>query len=161
REGFPLSNRLIREIHAVLLSRGRGSGKEPGEFRRSQNWIGGTRPGDASFVPPPSDAVPDYMTALERFLHDDADGLSVIVRAGLSHVKSEPSPPFLEGSGRVGSLLIPFLLCRGGVLREPLLYLSLHLKQHREEYYALLDTVRRDGDWEAWLAFFLEGVRVT
>src|SRR5262245_60530137 len=159
RESFPISNRLLREIHEVLLSRGRGSGKSPGEFRRSQNWIGGTRPGNASFVPPPSDAVPDYMTALERFLHDDADGLSVIVRAGLAHVQFETIHPFLDGNGRVGRLLITFLLCHAGVLREPLLYLSLHLKQHRATYYELLDRVRREGDWEAWLAFFLQGVK--
>ena len=161
REGFPLSNRLIREIHGVLLSRGRGSGKDPGEFRRSQNWIGGTRPGNASFVPPPHTMVPDCMTALERFLHADDDGLPVLLRAGLAHVQFETIHPFLDGNGRVGRLLITFLLCHGSVLREPLLYLSLHLKQNRGEYYALLDRVRREGDWEAWLAFFLEGVLQT
>jgi Fic family protein len=161
RGGFPLSNRLIREIHGVLLSRGRGSGKDPGEFRRSQNWIGGTRPANARFVPPPHIAVPDCMSALERFLHASDDGLPVVVRAGLAHVQFETIHPFLDGNGRVGRLLITFLLCHAGVLREPLLYLSLYLKQHRTDYYALLDAVRRDGDWEAWLAFFLEGVRVT
>jgi Fic family protein len=161
REGFPLSNRLIREIHGVLLSRGRGSGKDPGEFRRSQNWIGGARPGTASFVPPPQDAVPDCMGALERFLHAEDDGLPVLARAGLAHVQFETIHPFLDGNGRVGRLLITFLLCHAGVLRDPLLYLSLYLKQHRQEYYALLDHVRREGDWEAWLSFFLEGVRVT
>jgi len=161
RAGFPLSNRLIREIHGVLLSRGRGSGKDPGEFRRSQNWIGGTRPGNAVFVPPPPTAVPDCMAALERFLHAADDGLPVLVRAGLAHVQFETIHPFLDGNGRVGRLLITFLLCHAGVLRDPLLYLSLYLKQHRQDYYALLDRVRRDGDWEAWLTFFLEGVRVT
>ena len=160
RGGFPLSNRLIREIHGVLLSRGRGSGKEPGEFRRSQNWIGGTRPGNAAFVPPPPHLVPDAMAALERFLHDDS-GLPILVRAGLAHVQFETIHPFLDGNGRVGRLLVTLLLCQTGVLREPLLYLSLYLKQNRAAYYALLDAVHRDGDWEAWLAFFLEGVRQT
>ena len=161
REGFPLSNRLIREIHGVLLSRGRGSGKEPGEFRRSQNWIGGNRPGNALFVPPPPTAVPDCMGALEGFLHAEDDGLPVLVRAGLAHVQFETIHPFLDGNGRVGRLLITFLLCHASVLREPLLYLSLYLKQNRATYYELLDRVRRDGDWETWLSFFLEGVQRT
>ena len=158
REGFPLSNRLIREIHGVLLSRGRGSGKEPGEFRRSQNWIGGTRPGSAAFVPPPADRVEECMGALERFLHAKEDGLPVVVRTGLAHVQFETIHPFLDGNGRVGRLLMTFLLHHAGVLHEPLLYLSLYLKQHRATYYELLDRVRRDGDWEAWLRFFLQGV---
>ncbi|MEW5981112.1 MAG: Fic family protein [Acidobacteriota bacterium] len=161
RGGFPLSNRLIREIHGVLLSRGRGSSKDPGEFRRSQNWIGGSRPGNAVFVPPPHRAVPDCMGALERFLHADDDGLPVLVRAGLAHVQFETIHPFLDGNGRVGRLLVTFLLSHTNVLREPLLYLSLHFKQHRGLYYELLDRVRREGDWEAWLAFFLEGVQRT
>jgi Fic family protein len=160
REGFPLSNRLIREIHGVLLSRGRGSTKDPGEFRRSQNWIGGSRPGNATFVPPPPQLVPDCMSTLERFLHQRST-LPLVVRAALAHVQFETIHPFLDGNGRVGRLLITFLLCHSGVLREPLLYLSLYFKQNRATYYALLDTVRRDGDWEAWLAFFLEGVRQT
>jgi Fic family protein len=159
REGLPLSNRLIREIHAVLLSRGRGSGKGPGEFRRSQNWIGGSRPGDAVFVPPPHTAVEDCMAALERFLHREDDGMPVLVRAGLAHAQFETIHPFLDGNGRVGRLLITLLLCHAGVLREPLLYLSLHLRHHRSSYYRLLDEVRRDGNWEAWLGFFLEGVK--
>jgi Fic family protein len=161
RGGFPLSNRLIREIHGVLLSRGRGSGHDPGEFRRSQNWIGGNRPGTAAFVPPPHSAVPDCMGALEQFLHGEGDDLPVLARAGLAHVQFETIHPFLDGNGRVGRLLITFLLCHAGVLRDPLLYLSLFLKQRRQDYYALLDLVRWEGDWEAWLAFFLEGVRVT
>ena len=159
RSGFPLSNRLIREIHEVLLSRGRGSGKDPGEFRRSQNWIGGTRPGNAAFVPPPHTAVAECMSALERFLHETGDGLPAIVRAGLAHVQFETIHPFLDGNGRVGRLLITFFLCHAGILREPLLYLSLFLKTHRATYYELLDRVRRDGDWESWLSFFLEGVK--
>lgn len=159
REGFPLSNRLIREIHAMLLSRGRGSEKDPGEFRRSQNWIGGMRPGKAIFVPPPHAAVPDCMGALELFLHADNDGLPVLIRAGLAHVQFETIHPFLDGNGRVGRLMITFLLCQSGVLGDPLLYLSLYFKQHRSTYYELLDRVRRDGDWEEWLAFFLEGIK--
>ena len=161
REGFPLSNRLIREIHGVLLSQGRGRDKSPGEFRRSQNWIGGSRPGNAVYVPPPHTALPDCMAALERFLHATDDGIPVLLRAGLMHVQFETIHPFLDGNGRVGRLLITLLLCHAGVLGEPLLYLSLYFKQHRATYYDLLDQVRRTGDWEAWLAFFLEGVRQT
>lgn len=157
-EDFPLSNRLIREIHGVLLAHGRGSDKDPGEFRRSQVWIGGTRPGNAHFVPPPADAVPDCMTAWERFLHDETDNLPVLVRAGLAHVQFETIHPFLDGNGRIGRLLVTLLLCQAGVLRQPLLYLSLYLKQHRATYYELLNDVRRTGDWEAWISFFLEGV---
>ena len=156
REGFPLSNRLIREIHGVLMASGRGSEKNHGEFRRSQNWIGGTRPGNAVFVPPPHTEVPDCMTALERFLHSEEQ--SALLKAGLAHVQFETIHPFLDGNGRVGRLLISLLLCHAGMLRQPLLYLSLYLKQHRETYYDLLNQVRRTGDWEAWLAFFLEGV---
>ena len=161
REGFPLSNRLIREIHGVLLSQGRGRDKAPGEFRRSQNWIGGSRPGNAVYVPPPHTALPDCMAALERFLHATDDGTPVLLRAGLMHVQFETIHPFLDGNGRVGRLLITLVLCHAGVLGEPLLYLSLYFKQHRATYYDLLDRVRRTGDWEAWLAFFLEGVRQT
>ena len=161
KEDFPLSNRLIREIHAVLSSHGRGSDKDPGEFRRSQNWVGGTRLGNAAFVPPPHTAVPECMTALERFLHAKEDGLPVLLRAGLAHVQFETIHPFLDGNGRVGRLLITLLLCQAGVLRQPLLYLSLYFKQHRDTYYDLLNHVRRTGDWEAWLAFFLEGVKLT
>lgn len=158
-EDFPLSNRLIREIHGVLLARGRGSDKDPGEFRRSQVWIGGTRPGNANFVPPPADAVPDCMTAWERFLHEETDDLPVLIRAGLAHVQFETIHPFLDGNGRIGRLLVTLLLCQAGVLRQPLLYLSLYLKQHRATYYELLNNVRRTGDWEAWIEFFLEGVQ--
>ena len=161
REGFPLCNRLIREIHAELLSRGRGSDKAPGEFRRSQNWIGGSRPGTARFVPPPAHAVLDCMSDLEHFLHARDDGLSALLRAGLTHVQFETIHPFLDGNGRVGRLLITFMLCHDGVLREPMLYLSLYFKQHREDYYALLNDVRQNGDWEAWLLFFIEGVTQT
>lgn len=161
RENFPLSNRLVREIHSVLLSQGRGSMKTPGEFRRSQNWIGGTRPGNAVFVPPPHTAVPDCMTELERFLHAEDDGLPVLLRAGIAHVQFETIHPFLDGNGRVGRLLITLLLCHADLLRQPLLYLSQYFKQHRSIYYEMLNHVRRTGDWEAWLMFFLEGVRTT
>ena len=161
RGGFPLSNRLLREIHEVLLSRGKGSSKDPGEFRRSQNWVGGSRPGNAVFVPPPHTAVPDCMASLERFLHAENDRIPTLIRAGLAHAQFETIHPFLDGNGRVGRLLITLLLRHAGVLQDPLLYLSLYLKQHRATYYGLLDQVRRTGDWEEWLAFFLEGVRVT
>jgi Fic family protein len=158
RDSFPFSNRLIREMHAVLLSGGRGSEKLPGEFRRTQNWIGGTRPGNAHFVPPPPDRVEDCMADLERFLHDQHLPYPTIVRAALAHVQFETIHPFLDGNGRIGRLLIAFILHHEGVLQKPLLYLSLYFKQHRSEYYRLLDLVRAEGDWEAWLDFFLEGV---
>jgi Fic family protein len=164
REGFPLSNRLLREMHARLMARGRGSDKGPGEFRRSQNWIGGTRPGNARFVPPPPNEVEECMAALEAFIHDaGATGgkLPVLLKAALAHVQFETIHPFLDGNGRLGRLLIAMLLHDGGVLRQPLLYLSLYLKQHRATYYELLDRVRAEGDWEAWVDFFLEGVEQT
>ncbi|MGO9239519.1 MAG: Fic family protein [Bryobacteraceae bacterium] len=161
RGGFPLSLRLIREIHEVLLSKGRGSDKQPGEFRQSQNWIGGTRPGTAAFVPPPPELVLDCMSALELFLHDERPDLPPLIKAGLVHVQFETIHPFLDGNGRLGRLLITFLMCAAGVLREPILYLSLYFKQHRPAYYDLLDRVRTKGEWETWLDFFLTGVRDT
>lgn len=160
REGFPLSNRLLREIHGKLLSRGRGSARRPGEFRTSQNWIGGTRPGNAQFVPPPPQEVEPGMAALERFLHD-GQAPGALVKAALAHAQFETIHPFLDGNGRVGRLLIALILHHEGVLRQPLLYLSLYLKQQRAEYYRLLDAVRSTGDWEAWLDFFLDGVHQT
>lgn len=161
REGFPVSSRLIREIHAVLLSRGRGSEREPGEFRRSQNWIGGTRPGNAAYVPPPHEEVGACMGALETFLHDESIGLPELIKAALAHVQFETIHPFLDGNGRVGRLLITLCLCESGILSEPLLYLSLYFKQHRDEYYRLLTDCRMNGEWEAWVSFFLEGVAST
>jgi Fic family protein len=161
REGFPLCNRLLREMHARLMSRGRGSDKEPGEFRRSQNWIGGTRPGNARFVPPPPHDVEPCMAALEAFLHDEAADMPLLLKAALAHVQFETIHPFLDGNGRLGRLLIALLLHQGGLLSQPLLYLSLYLKRHRAVYYELLDRVRSSGDWEAWVDFFLEGVEQT
>jgi len=169
REGFPLCNRLLREMHVHLMARGRGADKAPGEFRRSQNWIGGTRPGNARFVPPPPNEVESCMTALERFIHGaniDQGGaasndLPVLLKAALAHVQFETIHPFLDGNGRLGRLLIALLLHEGGALTQPLLYLSLYFKQHRALYYELLDRVRTTGDWEAWVDFFLEGVEQT
>jgi Fic family protein len=164
REGFPLSSRLLREIHARLLARGRGADRLPGEFRRSQNWIGGTRPGNASFVPPPPGLVDACMGQLEHFIHGTPDGshsLPVLVRAALAHVQFETIHPFLDGNGRLGRLLIVLMLIDAGVLQQPLLYLSLFFKQHRSRYYELLNGIRENGDWEAWIDFFLEGVETT
>jgi len=161
REGFPLSLRLIREIHEVLLAKGRGSEKQPGNFRTSQNWIGGTRPGNALFVPPPPEKVMECMGAMELFLHEDRRDLPILVKAGLIHVQFETIHPFLDGNGRLGRLLITLLLCAAGVLREPILYLSLYFKTNRQRYYDLLQRVRESGDWETWLEFFLAGVKET
>lgn len=158
KEGTPLSLRLLREIHSCLLSHGRGSSKEPGEFRRTQNWIGGARPGNATFVPPPPDALWETMGALEKFLHDEPVKTRPLVKAALAHVQFETIHPFLDGNGRLGRLLITLLLCAEGILSQPLLYLSLHFKEHRSEYYRHLQEVRETGDWESWLEFFLRGV---
>lgn len=160
-DGFPLSLRLLKEIHGVLLAKGRGSQQSPGEFRRSQNWIGGTCPGNAVFVPPPPDQVPGCMGELELFLHDTPEPTPVLLKAALAHVQFETIHPFLDGNGRLGRLLITLLLCEQGVLRQPMLYLSLYFKTHRRYYYDLLNRVRHDGDWEAWLDFFAEAVVVT
>jgi len=158
--GFPLSSRLLREVHGVLLARGRGSEKAPGEFRRSQNRIDGTRPGNARFVPPPPEHVGHCIADLERFIHAQ-DHLPALVKAALAHVQFETIHPFLDGNGRLGRVLIVLMLMDSRVLQQPLLYLSLFFKQHRSQYYALLDQVRQEGDWEAWLDFFLEGVQQT
>ena len=160
-EGLPLSLRLFREIHGVLLTKGRGSNQTPGEFRRSQNWIGGTRPGNAFFVPPPAKEVPECMSKLELFLHDRPEPTPVLLKAALAHVQFETIHPFLDGNGRLGRLLITLLLCEQKVLREPMLYLSLYFKTHRQYYYELLNNVRQTGDWESWLDFFAEAVIVT
>lgn len=156
---LPLSLRLIREIHAELLRDGRGSEKQPGEFRTTQNWIGAgnTRISDATFIPPPPDAMRQALDNLERFLHDD-HGLPALIHCGLTHAQFETIHPFLDGNGRVGRLLITFLLCLRGILHRPLLYLSHYLKRHRSEYYDRLMEIRIDGDWEGWLRFFVRGV---
>ncbi|MBP2537343.1 MULTISPECIES: Fic family protein [Agrobacterium] len=160
-ETLPMSLRLIREMHARLLDSGRGGTKDPGEFRRSQNWIGGTRPGNAHFVPPPVTEMAGCLDAFERFMHDDQSRLPALIKAGLLHVQFETIHPFLDGNGRIGRLLVTLYLCMKGVLRKPLLYLSLYLKSHRREYYRLLQEVREHGNWEAWLEFFLTGVADT
>jgi Fic family protein len=161
RRGFPLSLRLIREMHAVLLKGGRGSNQTPGEFRRSQNWIAGTRPGNAAFVPPPPERLMECLNPFEKFLHDESESLPLLVRLGLIHVQFESIHPFLDGNGRLGRLLITLLLCEKAALRQPLLYLSLYFKTHRAYYYELLQKVRTDGAWEDWLTFFLEGIETT
>jgi Fic family protein len=159
--GSPLSLRLIREIHAILLRGGRGAKKAPGEFRRSQNWIGGSRPGNAAFVPPPPERMMECLDRFEHFFHDEQHKLPVLVEAGLIHVQFETIHPFLDGNGRLGRLLITLLLCAKGVLHEPLLYLSLYFKTHRQRYYDLLQRIRTEGVWEEWIEFFLEGTETT
>lgn len=158
KEGFPLSNRLLREMHGILLAAGRGAEKTPGEFRRSQNWIGGTRPGNAAFVPPPPQEIGSCMGDLERFLHSDTPTL---LKAALAHLQFETIHPFLDGNGRIGRLLITLLLCHEGTLREPLLYCSLYFKQHRQQYYSELNSVRETGDFERWIEFFATAIRVS
>ncbi len=160
-EGFPLSLRLIKEIHTVLLTKGRGSSQAPGEFRNSQNWIGGTRPGNAAFVPPPAEQVIECMGKFELFLHNQPELTPVLLKAALTHVQFETIHPFLDGNGRLGRLLITLLLCEQKVLKAPMLYLSLYFKTHRQYYYELLNNVRLTGDWEAWLDFFAEAVIFT
>ena len=156
RGGFPLSLRLLREIHGILLSTGRGGA--PGEFRTSQNWIGGTRPGNARYVPPPPHKVVECMGLLERFLHDDPVKTPLLVKAALAHVQFETIHPFLDGNGRLGRLMITLQWCAEDALSQPMLYLSLYFKAHRDRYYDLLQRVRTHGDWEAWVEYFLEGV---
>ncbi|NQW50143.1 MAG: Fic family protein [Rhodospirillales bacterium] len=160
-ETLPLSLRLMREMHGRLMHGGRGDTKNPGELRRSQNWIGGTRPGNALFVPPPMTELDACLRDLERFMHEDESRLPPLIKAGLLHVQFETIHPFLDGNGRLGRLLVTLYLCVRGVLRKPLLYLSLYLKTHRADYYRLLQEVRERGDWEAWLDFFLTGVADT
>lgn len=160
RGGFPMSLRLVREIHEVLLGKGQ-PGLTPGEFRRTQVWLGGTRPGNAVFIPPPAGELADCLKPFERFLHDKPEATSPLVKAALAHVQFETIHPFLDRNGRVGRLLIALQLADDGLLREPLLYLSLHFKEHRPTYYDLLSRVRESGDWEAWLQFFGEAVEAS
>lgn len=157
-DNFPLSLRLIKEMHEILLSKGRGSFKQPGEFRRSQNWIGGTRPGNAKFVPPPPEKIMELLGDLENFLHDENIKFPILVKAALAHVQFDTIHPFLDGNGRLGRLLITFILCVDGIMKQPLLYLSLYFKINRNQYYDYLQSVRETGDWESWIQFFLSGV---
>ena len=159
-KGLPISVRLLCDAHRLLLSGVRGAGKQPGELRRSQNWIGGTRPGNAVFVPPPPENVPQLLTDMERFIHDGVTDLPPIVKVALIHAQFETIHPFLDGNGRIGRLLIATLFEHWGLLAEPLMYLSGYLKRHQAEYYRRLSNIRSEGDWEAWVTFFLEGVSV-
>lgn len=156
---FPMSLRLLREIHGVLLRAGRGQHSTPGEFRRTQNWIGGTRPGNALYVPPPVDQMMDCLSALELFLHDQPERYPLLLKAALAHAQFETIHPFLDGNGRLGRLLVTLLLCSEEALTEPVLYLSLYFKQHRDQYYELLQRIRTHGEWEPWVRFFMEAVR--
>lgn len=160
-EDLPLSLRLIREMHERLLDSGRGATKDPGAFRRSQNWIGGTRPGNALYVPPPVAEMEGCLRDLEAFLHEDISNLPPLIKAGLIHVQFESIHPFLDGNGRIGRLLVTLYLCVFDGMEHPLLYLSLYLKENRATYYRLLQEVRENGAWEAWLEFFLLGVTET
>ncbi len=159
-KGLPISVRLLCEAHRRLLDGVRGAGKQPGELRRSQNWIGGTRPGNAVFVPPPPEQVPTLLADVERFIHDTATDLPPMVKVALIHAQFETIHPFLDGNGRIGRLLIAALFEHWGLLSEPLMYLSAYLKQHQAEYYRRLSAIRTDGDWESWVRFFLEGVAI-
>jgi Fic family protein len=155
---LPLSVRLLREVHDQLLRGARGGDKTPGELRTSQNWIGGTRPGNAHFVPPPPHMLGELLANLEKFLHDDPERTPTILKAGLAHAQFETIHPFLDGNGRVGRLLIALVMVAEGALHAPLLYVSLHFKEHREEYYERLQRVRTHGEWEPWMLFYLDGV---
>jgi len=157
-KGLPISVRLLCNAHRLLLGGARGQGKQPGELRQSQNWIGGTRPGNAVFVPPPPERVPELLSNLERFIHDESTDLPLLVRVALVHAQFETIHPFLDGNGRIGRLLISALLEHWKLLPEPLLYLSGYLKRYQIEYYRRLSLIRTEGDWEAWVSFFLEGV---
>lgn len=161
QSGFPLSLRLIREMHKILLSKGRGSQKQPGAFRASQNWIGGSRPGNARFVPPPPDRLAECLNDFEKYLHREERPYASLIDAALIHVQFETIHPFLDGNGRIGRLLITFFLIVMGDMKKPWLYLSLFFKNNREEYYERLNAVRQKGDWEGWIDFFLQGVAET
>ena len=159
KNGFVLSLRLLKEMHAILLKGTRGQHCMPGEFRTSQNWIGGTRPGNAFFVPPTPEDMKDALYNLEEFLHNDR--IPLLIRIGIAHVQFETIHPFLDGNGRMGRLLITFMLCNFGLLQTPILYPSLYFKEHRTEYYQRLNDVRSSGEWDSWLKFFLEGIKTT
>jgi len=161
RGGLPLSTRLLCEMHKVLLSHPRGRGKTPGELRRSQVWLGGTRPGNAVFVPPPANELGECLKHLERFINDEPEPTPPLIKAALAHVQFETIHPFLDGNGRIGRLLIVLQLVADGILNEPMLYPSLYFKKHRALYYELLNDVRMNGDWERWLEFFGEGIETS
>lgn len=155
---LPISTRLVKELHGILLNNTRGGEKAAGEFRRSQNWIGGSRPSNAVYVPPPPHEIPAAMSNLEKFIHDDSLSITPLLKAGIVHAQFETIHPFLDGNGRLGRLLITLILYRYQVLDEPLLYLSLYFKRHRQTYYEKLNSIRKDGDWEGWLKFYLQGI---
>jgi Fic family protein len=157
-EGFPFSLRLLKEIHGILLSTGRGTEKQPGEFRTSQNWIGGTRPGNAVFVPPPADMVIECMGKLELFIHNHPEKVPIIAKLALAHLQFETIHPFLDGNGRLGRLMIPLLLYSEKILKEPILYISYYFKAHRQRYYDLFNETRLTGNWETWLEFFTDAI---
>jgi len=161
REGHPISFRLLTEVHQALMTSGRGTQRGPGEFRRNQVWIGGHRADEASFVPPPANHIADCWAALEQFINDVPEQTAPVLKAALAHVQFETIHPFIDGNGRIGRLLIPLILVEAGVLKEPLLYLSVFFKRHRETYYRLLQQVRTEGDWEAWLLFFVDAISAT
>ena len=158
KDDFPLSNRLIKEMHEILLRSSRGNHKSPGKFRRTQNWIGGTRPDNAAFVPPPALFIDECMSELEKFIHTENFAYSSLIKTGLTHVQFETIHPFLDGNGRIGRLLIMLQLCHEGLLSQPVLYISLYINKHRAEYYKLLNAVRTEGRWLNWLEFYLNAV---
>ncbi len=161
REGHPISFRLLTEIHQALMTSGRGTQRGPGEFRRNQVWIGGHRADEATFVPPPANQIADCWAALEQFINDVPDATAPVIKAALVHVQFETIHPFMDGNGRIGRLLMPLILVEAGILKEPLLYLSVFFKQYRDSYYRLLQQVRTSGDWEAWLLFFVDAIAAT
>ena len=158
-QGLPLCVRVFNEAHRRLLNGARGAGKQPGQLRQSQNWIGGTRPGNATFVPPPAEKVSALLGDLERFIHAEHTELPALVRVALVHAQFETIHPYLDGNGRIGRLLIAALIEHWQLLPEPLMYLSGYLKLHQSEYYRRLSAIRTDGDWEGWVQFFLEAVQ--
>jgi Fic family protein len=161
REGHPISFRLLTEMHEVLMTSGRGTQRGPGEFRRNQVWIGGHRADEATFVPPPANQLADCWAALEKFINDVPEPTAPVIKAALAHVQFETIHPFMDGNGRLGRLLIPLILVEAGILKEPLLYLSVFFKQYRDTYYRLLQQVRLTGNWEEWLLFFVDAIAAT
>lgn len=161
REGHPITIRLVRELHQALMTHGRGVHRAPGEFRQNQVWIGGHRADEATFVPPPANQIADCWADFERFINDEPAATSPVIKAALAHVQFETIHPFMDGNGRLGRLLIPLILVQAGILKEPLLYLSVFFKHHRQVYYEHLQQVRLTGDWEAWLLFFVDAIADT